>query len=206
MSHGFERRRGLGRILLLSVVLGTGCIHRQTDLEWARSSGSSIDTSGSTIRGKSLEELEVMVEPHGVRRWRPPMEPELVAGSPYGMRTHPIKGGRRMHKGQDIPCKRFAPIYAVARGEVVVSKRSKSAGKYIEIRHESKTGKDVRTTYMHMSIRRIWREGRTVRKGKKIGRCGSTGSSTAPHLHFEVKVDGSQVAPFSYVERSAKRD
>ena len=94
MSHGFERRRGLGRILLLSVVLGTGCIHRQTDLEWARSSGSSIDTSGSTIRGKSLEELEVMVEPHGVRRWRPPMEPELVAGSPYGMRTHPIKGGR----------------------------------------------------------------------------------------------------------------
>jgi len=193
----------LAQLVLLSVSL-SGCIHRQTNLEWATTTGAAIDTSGKTIRGKELKELEVMVEPHGVRRWGYPIDSEHEAGSPYGYRMHPIKKKRTLHKGQDIPCKRFEPIYAVAKGEVVVSMRSKSAGKFIQIQHESSEEKDVRTSYMHMSIRRV-RKGRTVRKGKMIGRCGSTGNSTGPHLHFEVKVDGSAVAPFSYVERSARR-
>jgi len=194
--------RAFKAVMLVS--LFSGCIHRQTDLEWARSTGAVIDTSSTTIRGKSLEELELMVEPYGIRRWRYPMDSDHLMGSPFGMRTHPILGSQKMHRGQDIPCHRFEPIYAVARGEVVLSKRSKTAGKYIEIAHET-DGKEVVTRYMHMSIRRV-REGRSVRKGKKIGRCGSTGLSTGPHLHFEVQVDGKSVAPFSYVERSARRD
>jgi murein DD-endopeptidase MepM/ murein hydrolase activator NlpD len=195
-------------LFLQSLILGSslsGCIHRQTDLEWASSTGAPVQTSGTTIRGKALKDLEIMVEPHGVRRWGYPMDDENVAGSPYGMRVHPIRGGKKLHRGQDIPCSRFEPIYAVAKGEVVISKRSKTAGKYVEIRHESSEEKDVRTTYMHMSIRRV-RVGRKVRKGKKIGRCGSTGLSTGPHLHFEVEVDGKNVPPFSYVERSAQRN
>ena len=181
-----------------------GCAHRQTNLEWAKNTGSPIQTSGSVIRGKSLDELEVMVELYGLRRWVYPIDPENVAGSPYGMRTHPIRGIRKMHTGQDIPCSRFEPIYAVAKGEVVVSKRSKTAGRYIEVQHETKDGTDIRTRYMHLSTRRVY-EGRSVRKGKKIGRCGNTGLSTGPHLHFEVEVNGKKVAPFSYVERSARK-
>ena len=178
----------------------SGCLHRQTDLEWALSTGAPIDTSASTIRSRPLKELEVMVELYGVARWRYPIAPSHVAGSPYGMRMHPIHGREMMHKGQDIPCNRFEPIYAVARGKVVISKRSATAGKYIQIQHVSSEGRDVRTSYMHMSTRRVWRA-RTVRKGKMIGRCGSTGLATGPHLHFEVRVDGSAVAPLSYVER-----
>ena len=118
----------------------------------------------------------------GRATWRPTLglpnrRATHTAGSPYGHRIHPIKKTRKMHQGQDIPCKRFEPIYAVARGEVVVVKRSSSAGKYIQIKHESSDGKDVRTSYMHLSIRRP-RVGRTVRKGKMIGRCGNTGMST----------------------------
>ena len=195
--------------VLLVLALGvsaSGCIHRQTDLEWARSQGVPIQTDGSTVRGKTLDELEVMVEAHGVRRWSTPMDGEHVTGSPYGMRTHPVHGRRILHRGQDIPCRRFAPIYAVARGEIVVSTRSRTAGRYIEIRHEPADGGDVRTTYMHMSTRRFRREGRTVRRGRMIGRCGSTGLSTGPHLHFELKVDGEQVPPFSYVETSVRND
>ena len=191
------------QLALISTVL-LGCIHRQSNLEWAVSTGARIDTNGKTIRGKELKNLEVMVEPHGVQRWGYPIDATHTAGSPYGYRIHPIKKTRKMHQGQDIPCKRFEPIYAVAKGEVVVSKRSNSAGKYIQIKHESSEGKDVRTSYMHMAIRRP-RVGRTVRKGKMIGRCGNTGLSTGPHLHFEVKVDGKAVAPFAYVERTARQ-
>ena len=194
-----------GLLAWLSLLFSAGCSYRQTNLEWAASNGAPIQTAPSTIRGKTLEELELMVEPHGVRRWTYPMDSEHTTGSPYGMRKHPILGSQRMHQGQDIPCRRFAPIVAVAKGEVVVSKRSKTAGKYVEIKHESADGKDVRTSYMHMSVRSA-REGKTVRKGRRIGRCGSTGLSTGPHLHFEVEVDGKTVPPFSYVERSARRN
>ena len=84
------------QILVISTVL-MGCMHRQSNLEWAASTGSRIDTNGKTIRGKELKELEVMVEPHGVRRWGYPIDATHTAGSPYGYRIHPIKKTRKMH-------------------------------------------------------------------------------------------------------------
>ena len=166
-------------------------------------SGAPIHDSGEQVRGRSLGDLEVTVELYGVRSWTHPIDEEHRAGSPYGPRTGPISGRPGFHQGQDIPCERGEPVYAVADGEVITSRRSKSAGKYIEIRHDSEDHTVV-TQYMHLSRRKV-RAGRKVRKGKKIGRCGSTGNSTGAHLHFAVVVDGSHRPPFAFVNRPPTR-
>ena len=106
-----------------------GCAHRQqTDLGWAMDSGAPIHDSGEQVRGRSLGDLEVTVELYGVRSWTHPIDEEHRAGSPYGPRTGPISGRPGFHQGQDIPCERGEPVYAVADGEVITSRRSRSAG------------------------------------------------------------------------------
>ena len=158
-------------------------------------SGTPIHQDGDQIRGHPLTDLSVTVELYGVSPWRYPIDSALTAGSPYGPRVGPISGKASFHYGQDIPCERGERIRAVASGEVITSRRSKSAGKYVEIRHESSTHTVV-TQYMHLSRKKV-RVGQKVRRGKTIGRCGSTGNSTGNHLHFAVVVDGKHRPPFA---------
>jgi murein DD-endopeptidase MepM/ murein hydrolase activator NlpD len=157
-----------------------------------------LHTAKKQIRGRSLFELEVNLSQYGIRRWAYPIKPKLSAGSPYGYRIHPISGKRKLHQGQDIPCRPGTLIRAAAAGRVIVSKKSSTAGKYIEIEHNSKSHR-VTTRYMHMRVRHL-RVGEEVIPGQIIGSCGNTGNSTGPHLHFEVKIDGQAVPPFVYIE------
>lgn len=146
------------------------------------------------VRGYELSELTLNLKEYGVSPTVYPINRHHKAGSPYGKRLHPIKKTPSFHRGQDIPCKRGKSIKAVSGGTVIVSKRSKSAGKYIEIEHPSRTH-TVTTRYLHLRVRHV-KEGDTVAMGQLIGSCGSTGMSTGPHLHFEIKVDGKAVPPF----------
>jgi len=97
-----------------------------------------------------------------------------------------------MHNGHDIPCRKGTPIRAVAAGEVTRSEHSAAGGNMIEVEHYGKN--TVHTRYLHLHRRHV-RVGQTVSKGQRIGSCGSTGRSTGPHLHFEVRLNQKPIPP-----------
>lgn len=114
--------------------------------------------------------------------------------SDFGMRKHPILGGRRRHKGVDLAAPKGTPIFATADGIVGRAQWLSSYGLYVEIAH----GASLETRYAHMS-RLAVAPGERVRKGDIIGYVGSTGRSTGPHLHYEVRIDGIAVNPIPYM-------
>ncbi|MGB3738164.1 MAG: M23 family metallopeptidase [Pontixanthobacter sp.] len=117
--------------------------------------------------------------------------------SDYGMRTHPVLGGRRSHKGVDLAASTGTPIFATADGIVSKAGRFSSYGKYVSIEH----GAQLQTRFAHMS-RIAVNHGDRVKKGDVIGYVGSTGRSTGPHLHYEVRIAGEAVNPIPYMVES----
>ncbi len=113
-----------------------------------------------------------------------------VFTSGFGFRRHPIFGIRRMHTGVDIGAARGAPVQAAADGRVIYAGWFGGYGKIVILDH----GGGLSTLYAHLS-QILTEEGRTVRQGQVIGRVGSTGYSTGPHVHFEVRVDGRPIDP-----------
>ncbi|MGB0844901.1 MAG: M23 family metallopeptidase [Alphaproteobacteria bacterium] len=110
--------------------------------------------------------------------------------SKFGMRYHPVLKRRKMHKGTDYGAARGTPIYAASSGKVVYRGRKGAYGNFIEIRHNS----TYSTAYAHLSkFRRKVKKGTYVKKGQLIGYVGSTGRSTGPHLHFELRKNGRQI-------------
>ena len=126
----------------------------------------------------------------------PSLIPVEVArmSSDFGIRTHPVLGGRRNHNGIDLAAPSGTPVYATADGYVAKAERWSSYGNYIQIEH----GGDMHTRYAHLSGYNVT-EGQYVRKGELIGFVGSTGRSTGPHLHYEVRVAGEAVDPRPYM-------
>ena len=114
--------------------------------------------------------------------------------SEYGMRTHPVLGGRRQHKGIDLASPTGTPIYATADGVVSKAEWFGGYGNYIQIEH----GAELETRYGHLSQYAVV-TGQRVSKGDLIGYVGSTGRSTGPHLHYEVRVAGEAVNPTPYM-------
>ena len=112
----------------------------------------------------------------------------------YGNRTHPILGTQQFHNGVDMAAPSGSPILAAYDGEVVAADYSASMGNYIMINH----GDGLITIYMHASSLSV-SKGQTVVRGEEIGKVGSTGRSTGPHLHFSVRKDGNYVSPWSYI-------
>ncbi len=115
--------------------------------------------------------------------------------SGYGMRNHPVLGGRRAHKGIDLSAPTGTPIRATADGVVEMADWFGGYGLYVQLDH----GAAMETRYGHMS-RIAVAQGQQVRKGDVIGYVGSTGRSTGPHLHYEVRVAGEAVNPMPYMQ------
>lgn len=120
--------------------------------------------------------------------------------SPYGMRTHPILKSYRNHTGMDIG----APMgsYAIAANDGIVTKStySNSYGNMVMIDH----GGGVVTLYAHGS-ELIAQVGDVVKRGDDIMKVGSTGWSTGPHLHFEIRINGKAIDPYPYLISSVQR-
>jgi murein DD-endopeptidase MepM/ murein hydrolase activator NlpD len=119
----------------------------------------------------------------------------LTMTSNFGMRVHPIFGGMRAHKGIDLSAPVGTPIYATADGVVGKAAWFGGYGLYVQLEH----GNDLETRYGHMSRLNV-AEGQTVHKGDILGYVGTTGNSTGPHLHYEVRVDGVAVNPVPYMQ------
>jgi murein DD-endopeptidase MepM/ murein hydrolase activator NlpD len=114
--------------------------------------------------------------------------------SRFGSRIHPIFKSRRMHTGVDLASKSGTPIYASGDGVIEKAQWVSGYGKYIEIKHVN----GFETGYGHQSrFAEGIKPGVRVRQGQIIGYVGSTGNSTGPHLHFEIKVNGRFVDPLS---------
>lgn len=115
--------------------------------------------------------------------------------SGYGMRTHPVLGGRRAHKGIDLAAPTGTPILATADGAVSKAEWFSGYGLYVSLEH----GGELQTRYGHMSRLNVY-SGQQVKKGDIIGYVGSTGRSTGPHLHYEVRIAGEAVNPLPYMQ------
>ncbi len=114
--------------------------------------------------------------------------------SGFGMRHHPVLGYNKMHKGMDFAAPTGTPIYAAGDGVVEKAGRNGGYGNYIRIRHNSK----LKTAYAHLHrISSRVKPGARVKQGQIIGKVGTTGRSTGPHLHYEVLLANKQVNPRS---------
>ncbi len=110
--------------------------------------------------------------------------------SDFGVRTHPISGDLRFHAGIDIANDTGTPIYAAFDGVVLVSSYDEWNGYYIKIAHDN----DIMTVYCHCDSLLV-KKGDYVKAGEKIAEMGSTGSSTGPHLHFELRINNISYDP-----------
>lgn len=116
--------------------------------------------------------------------------------SGFGLRQHPVLGTLRAHNGLDLAAPLGSPIVATSDGTVGAASWYGGYGLFVALDHEN----GVETRYGHMSRLNVVR-GQQVRKGDVIGYVGSTGRSTGPHLHYEIRVNGRPIDPARHMPR-----
>lgn len=151
----------------------------------AAAAASNSDNGGETVSG------DAGASPGGTGSLRWPVSGSGRISSDYGNRS------RGFHTGIDIAISSGTPVLAADSGTVILVKRlTYSYGQYVVIDH----GGSISTLYAHMSAIHV-SQGQSVEKGQQIGAVGSTGNSTGPHLHFEVRVNGKYTNPWGYVSQ-----
>ncbi|MEN8765616.1 MAG: M23 family metallopeptidase [Wenyingzhuangia sp.] len=176
---------------------GFGGINRYQNLEGFKNSSLVVEATKKmdilakrlVVQSKSLDEIVKLAKNKSemlasIPAIQPVANKDLKRmASGYGVRIHPIYKTRRMHWGMDFSAPQGTNVYATGNGVVKTAKRSrKGLGNHIVINH----GFGYQTTYGHLN-KILIRRGQKVKRGDIIGVVGSTGSSTAPHLHYEVK-------------------
>lgn len=156
-----------------------------------------IDASNKLAKELESEivKLQVNTNPYsgGTMSWPVPGYSRI--SSPFGYRIHPILKKKKFHSGIDIPAPTGSNVVAGSEGIVIHSGNLGGYGKVIMIDH----GGGIVTLYAHNS-RLIASNGQSVNKGDTIAKIGSTGMSTGPHLHFEVRKNGAYTNPITWVK------
>lgn len=159
------------------------------------------DASGElyqALTGATLDCQTDSGEPISAYGWTKPIVDYKTLSSSFGMRMHPTLHEWRMHNGQDFAAAAGTPIYAAAEGDVVKAGRASKTSdlNWVVIDH----GGGVQTYYLHSEDDGILvGVGDHVTAGRTIALVGSSGQSTAPHLHFEVRVGGIPTEPMAYL-------
>ena len=188
---------------------GIGGVNRYEELEGYSNSSIVIETAirldkikkKTYVQSRSFDELiSLASEKEEMLRSIPAIMPisnkDLTrTASGWGYRIHPIYKIRRFHYGMDFTAPTGTEIYSSGDGRVSAIRSSKRGlGNHIIIDH----GYGYQTVYAHLSRFNNLRVGQTVKRGDVIGFVGSTGLSTAPHLHYEVHLNGKKVDPANY--------
>jgi murein DD-endopeptidase MepM/ murein hydrolase activator NlpD len=130
---------------------------------------------------------------------RKPVTGEVDMSSPFGMRLDPFLGRPAIHTGIDLRGEIGEPVHATAAGRVTIAGREGGYGNMVEISH----GNGLATRYGHLSQIDV-KVGQTVRIGEIIGKIGSTGRSTGPHLHYETRINGEAVDPQKFLRAGVR--
>ncbi len=142
----------------------------------------------------------LLVENSASRRFLPSRQPVEVTwrSSDFGYRIDPFSGMKAFHEGTDFPAPTGTPIVAAASGKVIRANRHPHYGKIVEIDH----GNGLTTRYAHNSELLV-NDGDLVVSGQVIATVGSTGRSTGPHLHFEVRLNGVAQNPARFLKKAS---
>ncbi|MEN6617172.1 MAG: M23 family metallopeptidase [Syntrophorhabdus sp.] len=166
---------------------GTGSI----DMEAIKKEMKSTLESVIEIKNYISSQHDIyMATPRGA-----PMKGSI--SSYFGMRDHPVTGVRAMHTGLDIRAPESSPVVATADGIVGYSASSSGNGNMIVIEH----GQGYATAYAHLKENFV-SVGQVIKKGQRIAASGSTGTSTGPHLHYEVWKNGKQLNPLPFLKEN----
>ncbi len=130
---------------------------------------------------------------------RKPLEGEVDLASAFGIRQDPFTGSPAMHTGLDIHGEPGDPVRASADGTVTAAGWNGGYGRMIDVDH----GNGLSTRYAHLSAIDV-HVGQSVRTGQIVGKVGSTGRSTGPHLHYETRVRGEAVDPQKFLRAGAR--
>ncbi len=165
--------------------------------------GGLVDTLSRqmSLRQDQYSVLEaLLVHDSANRKFMPTLSPVLDGwfSSNFGYRIDPFTGQQSMHEGIDFPAETGTPIVATASGKVIFADWHPAYGKMIEIDH----GNGLVSRYAHTSAMHV-KEGDFVVRGQKIAAVGSTGRSTGPHLHFEVRLNGVPQNPARFLQATA---
>ncbi|MBK6601661.1 MAG: M23 family metallopeptidase [Betaproteobacteria bacterium] len=142
----------------------------------------------------------LLVQDSANRKFLPTLLPILDGwhSSNFGYRIDPFTGTQSFHEGIDFPAETGTPIFAAASGKVVEAGFHPQYGKVIEIDH----GNGLLSRYAHAS-QVLVQDSELVVRGQRIGAVGSTGRSTGPHLHFEVRLNGVPQNPARFLQSSS---
>lgn len=150
-----------------------------------------------TMESHIPKTLDQAVETQTKREGKPTLWPtrSRQLTSSFGYRSDPFNGRSAYHAGIDIAGERGDPVLAAGSGTVTTAERSSVRGNYIIVRHPN----GLETWYMHLDSLDV-NAGDQVEQGEQIGKMGSTGRSTGPHLHFQVVKNNQTVNPLPYVQ------
>ena len=154
-------------------------------------------TDAVDARDDSLSSIEAKILQQSVlKEMLPNGAPVAVAynSSSYGWRIDPFTGGKAFHEGLDFPANSGTPIRAAADGIVSFAEHTPDYGNIVKIEH----GSGLETRYAHAS-KLLVHAGDRVVKGQEVAEIGSTGRSTGPHLHYEIRLNGESLDPRKYL-------
>jgi murein DD-endopeptidase MepM/ murein hydrolase activator NlpD len=159
------------------------------------------------VQSKSFDEvIELVKNKEKMRACIPSIQPIVAKdlshfGSAFGYRMHPILHYLRMHEGVDLTCPTGTNVYAAGDGVVLRADWAGGFGNCVRINH----GYGYQTIYAHLSKMNA-RPGQKVKRGDIIGFVGTTGLSTCPHLHYEVRINGTPVNPVNFYYNNMSDD
>ena len=157
--------------------------------------GTQAPVFGQTLRGDLGRGTALLAKDH---QWPIAASVKQKISSGYGMRRDPFHGRPAFHGGVDIAAALGTPILASAAGQVAEVGKKGGWGNYVLLRHPD--GSETR--YSHLSAGTV-REGQRVNQGQVIGRLGSTGRSTGPHLDYRIRKNGQRLDPMTVVRAPA---